>query len=191
MIVAELFKKFWPELLAIVVIGIAVFAFHKFTESLDAKGYARGVLETKAEYVNRDNVALKEALAAQHQAEINAAAADARATAAQTLASTNYQKGVKDGKTQTEQRIAAVNNGSLRLRDPAAKALVCPAFGDSAGKAQVARPAGGGDGQAGGELSTTASEFLLRLTGEADQIARQLGLAQAVIISDREMCNSP
>lgn len=184
-------KAWWPEMLAAALIAGGVYAFHNYTTGIDAKGYARGVLETKAEYVNRDNAQLKEAIAAQAAAEKRANAAEAKAAAAQTLATTNYQKGVKDANDKTAARLAAVGAGTLRLRDPAGKTTNCAALGDSTGKTQTASPAPGGDGQTGSELSGAASQFLLNLTGEADQIARQLALAQDVIASDRQLCNSP
>lgn len=186
-----LLKTWWPEFLAIVVIGAGVGAFHKYTTGIDAKGYARGVLETKTEYVNRDNAQLKAAIAAQVEAEKRANEAEAKAAAAQTLASANYQKGVKDAQAKTASLVAAARSGALRLRDPGAKAANCPSVSHPVGEAQITAPASGSDGQTGGELSTAASEFLLRLTGEADQIARQLALAQDVITSDRALCNSP
>lgn len=191
MIALALLKRFWPELVGVLVVIALVFAWTQYTAKLEKAGYDRGVKDTKSEYALRDNEQLKAALAAQSAAEKRANEAEAKAAAAQTLATTNYQKGVKDGTDKTNARLAAVDAGTLRLRDPAGKTTSCAALGDSVGKTQAAAPASGSDGQTGSELSGAASQFLLRLTGEADQLARQLALAQDVIISDRVLCNSP
>ena len=184
-------KAWWPEMLAAALIAGGVYAFHNYTSGIDAKGYARGVLETKTEYVNRDNEQLKLAIAAQAAAEKRANEAEAKAAAAQTLATTNYQKGVKDAEAKTAARLAAVGAGTLRLRDPGQNTTNCPSVNHPTGEAQIAGTPTRSDGQTGRELSGAASQFLLALTGEADQIARQLALAQDVIASDRQLCNSP
>lgn len=190
MIALTLLKRFWPELVGFLVVVALVFAWTQYTAKLEKAGYDRGVKDTQADYALRDNKQLREALVAQAAAEKRANAAEAKAAAAQTLATTNYQKGVKDANDKTASRLAAVDAGTLRLRDPG-QIAACPSVSDSAGKTQAASPVPGGNGQTGGNLSTAASQFLLSLTGEADQLARQLALAQEVITSDRELCNIP
>lgn len=170
-----------------------------YTTGLVKGGYDRGVAETTATYTARDNAQLQAVVAAQRQAEIRAAKAESDAATAQALASSNYAKGVEDGKAKTAARVAAVHTGNLRLRDPGSQARACPAVAATTAKAASAGPAGGSDAHPAAELSaapagflsTAASDFLLGLTGEADDVARQLAAAQAIIVSDRKLCNGP
>lgn len=74
----------------------------------------------------------------------------------------------------------ALNRGVVELRDPGAKSSC------SSGAAQATAGAGRSDGGSGARLSTEAASFLLRLTGEADDVTRQLGACQAVIKEDRK-----
>lgn len=93
---------------------------------------------------------------------------------------------------ETEKRdrlIADLRAANVRLRDPGA-VTVRPG-GCSSG--ETAAGAGERDGGAGSELhgpaagvlSGEASEFLVRLSSEADEVARQLAQCQAVVRSDR------
>ena len=105
--------------IAVVVLAIVLaLAWDHFITGVEKRGYDRGVSATEARYAKRDNDQLKATLAAQQAAEKRASDAEAKAATAQNLASTNYQKGVQDGKAQTERRIAAARAGTLRLRDP-------------------------------------------------------------------------
>jgi hypothetical protein len=168
-----------------------VVAWKSYTTGLDRIGYDRGVAETTAAYQKRDNVALQAALAAQQRAEVRADQAERDAAAAQSVASSNYLKGVDDGRKKTAALVAAAHAGELRLRDPGARSGSSAACPPATGPASTASAPAGGDGAAGGELSAAAGEFLLSLAGEADDLARQLAAAQAVIVSDRALCNGP
>ena len=167
-----------------------VAAWESYTTGLDKKGYDRGVSETESAYKTRDNKQLQAALAAQEAAEDRAAQAEAKADAAAAVASNNYQKGVQDGQKQTDARIAAVGAGTLRLSDPGHQARPSPACGLGIGASSPLTAVSGSDDAAPAGLSAEASGFLLKLTGEADDTARQLALAQARILSDIETCNS-
>lgn len=114
--------------------------------------------------------------------ERSQAAAAARATErtmadALATADANYQENLAREKETRDRRIAdlltdrrrlsiPVRPGSCRVSDPAASA-------------------GLGDGEARAELSPEAAAFLEGLALDADDIARQLGAAQAVIRIDR------
>ena len=86
--------------------------------------------------------------------------------------------------------IAALRTGALRLRDPGAAAV--PACRGSAAEAGPASSGCNGgttcelSGTPAGLLSNQASEFLVNLAADADDVARQLAACQQVIINDRK-----
>jgi prophage endopeptidase len=166
--------------------------WNSYTTALDKKGYDRGVAETTAAYTKRDNAQLQAALAAQTQAEARAAKAERDAATAQSTASANYQKGVNDGKAKLAAFIASARAGTVSLHDPGAKPGASPACGNQTGKAEVAGSATGSDGGAtSGLLSESATVFLATEANRADEVVAQLTAAQAVIVSDRVLCNAP
>jgi len=95
--------------------------------------------------------------------------------------STDYERKLQDANDQRSRDVAAVRAGSIRLRDPGSPGL--RACGNPPG--QTATAPGGRDGAQGSGLSEQASEFLLGLTGDADDVARQLSACQRVVIEDR------
>lgn len=101
--------------------------------------------------------------------------------AVQAGISKNYQEQLKNANQKTADLIAAARSGAFRLRDP--NAIARPPRGDNL--PETSASTGGHDGRASGELSATATEFLLGLAGEADNIARQLAVCQSVIRADR------
>ncbi|NNM68932.1 MAG: hypothetical protein HKM00_03000 [Gallionella sp.] len=95
---------------------------------------------------------------------------------------TQFEKEKQDAQIKANTRLAQYRAGAFRLRDPSAvSARTC---GNQTG--QIATSTGGSDGGSPGELSGSASEFLLGLTGEADEVVRQLSACQAVVIEDRK-----
>lgn len=94
---------------------------------------------------------------------------------------------VKDKQRADQQHQADLDNvraGTLVLRDPGAPGLRACA---GAAGAPVAGPSRS-DGPGGGGLSGAAAEFLLGEASRADDLARQLTAAQAVIAEDRRIC---
>jgi hypothetical protein len=141
-------------------------------------GVKAGGERRDAEYQKRDAKALADALAAKKRAEEDKAALEKTNAELLAKAGADYTKGLADGKVDLDRAIARARAGA-RLRDPGrtAGATVCPG-----GATAEARPgAGGGDGAKGAELSLAATEFLLGLAAEADDVVRQLTSAQAVI----------
>lgn len=165
--------------------------WNNYTTALDKKGYDRGVAETTAAYTKRDNSQLQAALAAQTVAEGVAATAERKAATAQSDASKAYNKGVNDGKAKTAQLVAAAKSGALRLRDPGNQAGTSTACNNQVSQSSVAGPAAGSDAGTGTLISAAASDFLLQLTGEADDTALQLAACQVILVSDRVLCNAP
>ena len=94
--------------------------------------------------------------------------------------STDYQEQIRNANTIHSADIAAVRSGLIRLRDHSASKNTCPDRVPETPSAPRGR-----DGQEGADLSKPATEFLLGLARDADDIARQLAACQAVIVSDR------
>lgn len=130
----------------------------------------------------KENQELAQANAQILKLETDARSAERRQALDQASISTQYQKELDNAKRKTNDLVARLHAGTIRLRDP--NYAVVQACGGAAGQA----PSGtsGRDGAQGGELSEPASEFLLNLTGDADQVATQLAACQAIIKNDRQ-----
>lgn len=102
----------------------------------------------------------------------------------------DYERKLTDANKQRAADIAAVRAGAIRLRDP--NAAIVSACRDT--PAQAGPAAGRGDGAAPGQLppapagllSDQTSEWLIDFAADADDVARQLGACQQVIIRDRK-----
>ena len=96
-------------------------------------------------------------------------------------ASRTYQKGLANAHTQRLADIAAIDAGTLRLRDPGTDNQAC---GSSATVA--ASGSSGHHGSEGAYLSSKAAQFLLGLTAEADSVVSQLTACQQVLRDERQ-----
>lgn len=143
-------------------------------------GYKQGRKVESAEWLQKENKELAAANAKILKLEQDARNAEHAHAAAVDLISTTLQGQTDAAKAETERLRTAARIGAFRLRDPSGK----NACGSATGSAAAAP--GQRDGQAGSDLSGAASEFLLGLTGEADEVVRQLVACQAVIIDDRK-----
>jgi len=170
------------------LISALVYGVKSYLDGVDQKGYDRGKQETEAKYAKRDNEQLR--AAAERIKTLEDQARRQERENAERLAEIygQRQKEIADAKRRYDRDIAAVRDGTLKLRDPGVPAGGAAAGCGSPGPAPSA-PAGGRDGEARGQLSGTAAGFLLGLAGEADDVARQLDKAQAVILEDRRACN--
>lgn len=155
--------------------------------TIDGRGYDRGKAETESAYKDRDNKALKDALAKVAALQADVRAREAAHEKALEEIRTKQRKEAADAKRQHDADLAAVRAGTLRLRDPgrATSTAQC----DRGPEAATGGTAGGGNGETAGGLSREASEFLLSLVHDADRNARQLADAQAVIEEQRKACN--
>lgn len=165
------------------VVGVAIVAALAAAGwGLYAEGKASGQAEERVVWQGKET---KELTAANAEIlRLTKLAQDAEAKRAEDLAkaSADYQKGLADEKTKRDRAVAAARTGTLVLRDPGVAAGACP----PGGAAAAAQPgAGGRDGPKAGELSREAGAFLLELTGEADDVVRQLTACQAVVRADR------
>lgn len=93
----------------------------------------------------------------------------------------DYEKDLENAENQRKADVAAARSGAISLRDPGTGSAC--AGGSPASPATSG--AGGGNGQAGGKLSSDATEFLLSEADRADTIVRQLTACQAVVSADR------
>lgn len=98
-----------------------------------------------------------------------------------SLISQQYEKEKLDVAKERDLVIADLRAERRRLRDPGNPR--------TAANAESGTPATTGkcDGETRGFLSIETSEFLVRLTGEADEVVHQLTECQAVVMSDRGM----
>ena len=142
---------------------------------------ADGFNEASAQFLERDNKALRLANEKIVQLETKLREAEAAKQNIVNKAVVEQEKQRNELKNDTEKRIADLRARLLRMRDPGA--------GKPADSLQTATATGDtiGSCSAGGsaELSAEASEFLLRLTGEADEVASKLQLCQRVLVADR------
>ena len=185
----------WLILIALIALAGAVYAginaWDSYTTGLIDEGYQRGVKETKADYVARDNKKLEAA-----NREITRLTDSARAKekdAEEKLAAieTKRLKENADAKARYDRDVADVRSGKRKLYDPGQVAR-CPEPGNPSAGAAPAATTGERDGGAeSGLLSADASVFLITIAAEADAIVGQLTDAQAVILQDRVTCNSP
>lgn len=95
--------------------------------------------------------------------------------------STKYQEDLKNAKAEKDHVIAGLRTGDIRLHIPVAYAITPGGSGSAATLACTT----GRDGETRCELSTAASEFLVGLASECNEVAKQLSAAQDVIVKDR------
>ncbi|MND21200.1 Bacteriophage lysis protein [compost metagenome] len=89
-----------------------------------------------------------------------------------------YQKGIEDGKKSLDADVAAIHDGSKRVRDK----FRCPAPAKRPDSVPTASPApGSGDEAPQGGLQPADAEFLVRLGHEANDVVRQLTACQDYI----------
>lgn len=150
----------------------------------------------KAERVEWQGKQIDELAAANQEIQrLNAAARAGEQDHAVQLAgiSTYYQKELQNAEGNRHRDVAAARSGSLVLRIPS---IGLRASGSAAGALGAA--AGGCDGRTTGELPGAPGEYLpgeisaqlIELAYDADDVARQLAAAQAVIVEDRRLCGS-
>ena len=145
--------------------------------------YDRGVAETTVKYQERDRKAQDAANTRIRELEDEYRTRENKRAAELVAVSGKYQL----EKKRDNEKIAALerklNDGSLKLYDPGARSA---GKGNRSEAAEAGTCTGGRDAEAGAQLSTESARFLLHLTGEADDVVRQLQACQAVVESDRK-----
>lgn len=96
-------------------------------------------------------------------------------------ASRSYQKGLANAETAKLAALAAVDAGTLRLRDPSGNRETC---GDNASKTTAG--SSGNNGGSGGELSPKLTQFLIGEATRADEIVSQLSACQQILVLERQ-----
>jgi len=179
---------------AAVLAGLALLAglvwgVTSYLSSIREAAHAAGRAEARAEFIARDNQALRAAIAETERLRAQVVKIENEGAAEQERRRQNYLAGVKDGKARAAADRDAVAGGSLRLRDPGTPAG-CPALGNQGGGTQAAAGAARSDGgPGGGGLSSAASQFLLAEANRADAVVARLNAAREVIVNDRAICN--
>lgn len=169
----------WAKLLGAVLLVAAVVA------AIYAYGQQQFGLGEKAErtaWLARENTALTKANTRIKELEDQARAREREHAQDMAAASAKYQEDLKHEKAAKDRAVADLRSGALRLRIP----VTCP---DGAGGSGTAAPGPGTvgrDGEARAELSVQASEFLVGLASEADEVVHQLTACQAVVTADRK-----
>jgi hypothetical protein len=153
--------------------------------TIDGRGYDRGKSETIADYAKRDNQALQAALDRVKELQDEKAAAELAHEKRLAAIAEDHKKELTNADIQRRRDVDAVHAG-YRLRDPGARSTTqCDRGTGSASAAAT----GQRDGGAPGELSAEATGFLLGFANDADEVARQLGAGQKVILEQIRACN--
>lgn len=141
----------------------------------------------RAAWQAKETSEIKSAAARTLELEVAARATEKRHADALAEISTDYERKIKNAKTQRDRDVAAALSGALGLRLPSSM----QAGGSATGS--LAAATGGRDGGASGQLPEPPAATLppdlaaglLGLADDADQVAQQLAACQAVVISDR------
>jgi len=167
-------------LAGIAALGGALWWTHHY---IYTEGYNAAKTEVTAQYAARDKEAEAKAQAKIKELEATRRAVEKEAEDSINRIANQFEKERQNAnKIQADLR-ARLAAGTLRLRDPGAAS----ANADSECRvSQASAATSGSDGGTTGQLSTAASDFLISLAGEADEVARQLAACQAVIRSDRK-----
>lgn len=170
----------WVKWLAVLLLATAaVYAIYSYGQ----QQFGLGEKAERSTWLARENAQLTKANAKIKQLEEKYRQQEQDAADALAVISSKYQEDLKHVKTEKDRVIAGLRDGTFRLRIPVAARL--SAYGGSA--AEVAASTCGRDGETRAELSVEASEFLVGLASESDEVTKQLGRCQDVINADRNI----
>ena len=169
----------WVKLLAVaVLVAIVVGAIYAYGQ----QQFELGEKAERAEWLERENTELVTANARIIELQAKISAREREHAADMAKASATYQENLQHEKAARDRTIADLRSGALRLRIALASRQTAP--GGSSGEAG-ATP-GRCDGETRAELSREASEFLVGLASEADDVVHQLTACQVVVVADRK-----
>lgn len=168
----------WVKCLFELLVTVAVLAVLYF---YGQQQFGLGEKAERALWLARENTGLVQANAKIKTLEEQYRTQEHKHAAAMAAISVQYQEDLKHVKATKDGIIAGLRGGTFRLRIPVASPV--PTYGGAA--SGVGASTGGCDGGTRAELSVEASEFLVGLTSEADEVVKQLGKCQAVIKADR------
>lgn len=139
--------------------------------------YQAGSIAKNAEWREKENTELKLANKAIVDLRNKLAAAEKEKSEQLVIAANTYQEKENAAKEIHQKNLSALRANLLRMYDPGTRSE--PTSRQST--ASTAATTNGSDGAKNTELSREASDFLLDLTYEADEVTRQLGLCQSTI----------
>ena len=149
--------------------------------------YQAGSIAKNAEWREKENTELKLANKAIVDLRNKLAAAEKEKSEQLVIAANTYQEKENAAKEIHQKNISALRANLLRMYDPGTRSEPTsreptsrePTSREST--ASTAATTNSCDGTKNTELSREASDFLLDLTYEADEVTRQLGLCQSTI----------
>ncbi|HTH39720.1 MAG TPA: lysis system i-spanin subunit Rz [Rhodocyclaceae bacterium] len=167
------------KLLVIVVLaGLLIGAFYAYGQ----QQFGLGEKAERTAWLTRENATLTKANARIKELEDQARAKEREHAQDMADASAQYQKDLKHEKAAKDRVIADLRRGDLRLQIP----VTCPDAAGGSATGATGTSTGGRDGETRAELSVEASEFLVGLASEADEVVRQLTACQVVVNADRK-----
>lgn len=166
-------------LAALLLIAVVLAAFYSYGH----QQFGLGKQAERSAWLARENTQLVAANAKIKQLQEQYRQQEQDAADAIVVISKNYQEDLKHVKADKDRVIAGLRGGAFRLRIPVAAPV--PTLGSAA--AEVAAATGRRDAEARAELSVEASEFLVGLASESDEVVKQLGRCQDIIKADRRI----
>lgn len=173
--------------LAIGALAGLVYAWKAYTEGIEQRGYERGVEKTKADYRERDNVALQAALREVEQLRKEKDATEARHASQLTAKENESAQKLAAKDRDYDAFIADVNAGRVLFRQPG-EAGGCPADGDPRRTAEAPGDPGAGAGHLGRGVvppQDPDAVFLLSEARRADRVLEKLRLCRGVLEVER------
>ncbi|BCB28409.1 hypothetical protein SKTS_32950 [Sulfurimicrobium lacus] len=165
-------------LAAVALIAAVVAAFYAYGQ----QQFGLGMTSERATWLARENGALTKANGRIKELEEQARTREHEHAQDMAVASAKYQEDLKHEKAAKDRVIADLRRGDLRLRIP----VTCPVPAAGDRTAALGTGPAGRDGETRAELSVEASEFLVGLASEADEVVHQLTACQAVVNADRK-----
>lgn len=144
--------------------------------------------ECDVAYKARDNAKLREAMARVKVLEEAARKTEGEHAIALSGINDQLAKEKAHARIRKKQFDADIASGKLVVRSSAFQTGACPADGGGSAAGPPGAGAGRSDAAQACELSETARGDLLAVGDDADDTARQLAAAQAVIVEDRRVC---
>lgn len=169
----------WVKLLVIVALSALLMVLFYF---YGQQQFGLGEKAERLKWLGRENTALTKANSRIKELEEQARASERKHAQDMADASTTYQKDLKHEKAEKDRVIADLRRGNLRLHIAVTSPVSAAGDSATAPGTRAARC----DGETRGELSLEASEFLVGLASESDEVAHQLTACQAVVNADRK-----
>lgn len=178
----------WIKIVAYLVLIVSIlssvyFALHKAY----MWAYTNGVTATDLQWTTRENVQVVTANNKIVQLEQDARKKESEQGINVANIVDTYEKEKQNAKIENDATINNLNNGIIKLRDKYAASSTSTC---SSSTSAIATNTPSDSQKTGTELSQTTAQFLLGLTNEADDIVLQLTACQALLISDRQTCNT-